>query len=187
MKRRTLIKSAAIAAAAGGPWLPCFAGTIGLPTLAPRAIKAAMTDLDGHPKGLKAWSGRLRLVNFWATWCGPCRAEIPLLEEAHRRYHGRNFTVIGVALDTVSAVSSYRKRLSITYPLLVAGSEYGLEMMKEYGNTSGAVPYSVFLSPDGGILNTHLGAFEEHELHNLLQQYLKKAPEQAPEPETQST
>ncbi|MGA8258799.1 MAG: TlpA disulfide reductase family protein [Arenicellales bacterium] len=191
MNRRYLLKRAAIAAAAGGAWSWCFAGTIETPALAPGAIrKAAMTDLDGRPRRLKDWSGRLRLVNFWATWCGPCRAEIPLLEDAQRRYRGRNFTVIGVALDTTSAVSSFKQRLGITYPLLVAGSEYGLEMMKAYGNDSGAVPYSVFLSPNGGILDTHLGAFDEENLHDLLEQYLKSAPEQPPapeEPETQLT
>ncbi len=170
MDRRALLKSLLVAASLTG--------------LHSRPAGAAMRDLEGRARDLDYWAGQTRLVNFWATWCGPCRQELPLLEDTQRRYGNRGFSVIGVALDTADAVSSFKQRFGLTYPLLVAGSQGGLDMMREYGNTTGAVPYSVLLSPGGDVLDTQLGAFDDQRLQDMLEKNLKNAPK---EPQTQMT
>lgn len=137
------------------------------------ALDIPVQDLEGRTRTLDDWSGRTRLVNFWATWCGPCREEMPLFQDAYERFAGKGLVIIGVALDRVEAVSRFKEQLGITYPIVMTATRTGRDMMRRYGDAAGAIPYSVLLSPDGEVLASHLGAFSKTQLSELLDRHLE--------------
>lgn len=122
------------------------------------AILAEAAPLDGGGAQIAALRGRTVLVNFWATWCGPCVTEIPILDAVHVAHAGEGFSVLGVALDTPEATRTFVAETPFTYPTLVG--EAALAVMTRLGNQTGALPFSVLLGPDGQILDTHLGVLD---------------------------
>ncbi|MHB8254114.1 MAG: TlpA disulfide reductase family protein [Acidiferrobacter sp.] len=118
----------------------------------------ALPDLSGKTRTLSHWPAKVYLVNFWAPWCPPCRAEIPLLIRTAKEDRGRGLVVVGIALDRKKSVARYVHDHGISYPV-VLGGEQGLEMLAEFGDMQGAIPFSLFVSPHGRILAGQLGAF----------------------------
>ena len=169
----------ACAAAAGGWWLQRSqqtptAAPVPLSTRAPkaavlqvgdRADDLALPDLDGKTQRLSQWHGKRVLLNFWATWCAPCRKEMPELSAAQTRHQG--VQVIGVALDQPQAVREYLKHTAVDYPILI-GIDADPEPTLHFGDTVGALPYSVLIGPDGRIERTKLGPFDAAELDDWL-------------------
>jgi len=176
MSRRAVITAALVVALlAGGVWLWHWRqGGDEVTGVAGEAVLSrAMTGLDGEPVTLRDWSGKTRLVNFWATWCAPCRVEMPWFQEAYERFGERGFAVIGVALDDAAAVRQFADKLGITYPLPVVDADTGSRMMRDFANPAGVVPHSILLSPDGRILAQHIGPFEQAQLTELLETHVK--------------
>ncbi|HET6913052.1 MAG TPA: TlpA disulfide reductase family protein [Rhodanobacteraceae bacterium] len=130
-----------------------------------RADDLALPDLDGKPQPLSQWRGKRVLLNFWATWCAPCRKEMPELSAAQTRYPG--VQVIGVALDQPQAVREYLKHTKVDYPILI-GIDADPDPTLRFGDTVGALPYSVLIDPDGKIERTKLGPFNATELQDWL-------------------
>ena len=131
-----------------------------------------LPDLAGKPRRIMEWRGKLLLINFWATWCPPCREEIPLFIDFQERYAGRGFQVVGVAIDSLQDVMDYRDTLLINYPILI-GEEKVMRLMQRYGNRVGTLPYSLLVAPDGRILHRKMGAYTRPELEKLLDPWLK--------------
>jgi|SRR6185312_8157404 len=169
-----LIVLVAIAGAALG----LFAGSrIGLPP--ERAPPAGVTvlkpgdsrsdlqlpDPGGKAHRLSEWDGKLVLLNFWATWCGPCRDEMPLLDHARSQYDG--LEVIGVAIDDDAAVAEYLKDNPVRYPILLGGEEAGNPSVV-FGDTQGVLPYSVLLGRDGKVVAQRAGSFTGSSLASWL-------------------
>lgn len=128
----------------------------------------ALPDLDGQPQTLAQWRGKRVLVNFWATWCGPCREEMPALAEAQRRYGAGKVQVVGIAIDDPVAVRAYLKKTPVNYPILIGlDAEHDPTML--FGDTRGALPYSVLIGPDGRIEGTRLGKLDERQLRWWLE------------------
>lgn len=117
------------------------------------------------------FDGSVVLVNFWATWCRPCREEMPMLAELYRDQVSEGLQVVGIALDDVAAAREFAAELGIEYPILV-GSTDVMAVVRLYGNVSGVLPYSVLLDRDGIIRWTHLGALEEAELAERIRHLL---------------
>jgi len=117
----------------------------------------ALPDLDGHLKRLGDWRGRTLIVNVWASWCEPCRTEVPLLASFAAQQGGSGAQVIGIAQDDLPAIRRFLQRTSVNYPVLVDGTQgrAGLRL----GNPLGALPYSVRISADGRLLQRKLGPF----------------------------
>jgi peroxiredoxin len=131
------------------------------------ATDFTLPDLTGKPRSLADWRNKVILLNFWATWCPPCREEIPGFIRLQERYGARGLQIVGISIDNPEAIARFWQEMKINYPLLLADdSVYGL--MAAYGNNKGGLPYSVLIGPDGGITATKLGAFEETQLENLL-------------------
>jgi thiol-disulfide isomerase/thioredoxin len=130
-----------------------------------RADDLTLPDLDGKTQPLSQWHGKRVLLNFWATWCAPCRKEMPELSAAQTHYP--NVQVIGVALDQPQAVREYLKHTTVDYPILI-GINADPEPTLRFGDTVGALPYSVLIGPDGRIQRTKLGPFGAAELEHWL-------------------
>lgn len=149
---------------------------------APTAITATtpvaafnLRDLTGKPHTLADWRGKIVVLNFWATWCPPCRAEIPLLMRAQQRYGDKGVQIVGIAVDNADAVARFSAQVGINYPLLTA-EEDGVGLMEKLGDRSGSLPYSVIIAPDGHQLARKLGAYSERELTAVLNRSVNAAP-----------
>jgi peroxiredoxin len=131
------------------------------------ATEFALPDLAGKTHRLADYSGKLVLLNFWATWCPPCRREIPGFIRLQQRYGSQGLQIVGISVDNPEAVARYWQEMKINYPLLLADdSVYGL--MAAYGNSQGGLPYSVLIQPNGEVVANRIGAYEEQELEALL-------------------
>lgn len=135
-----------------------------------RIYAATFADLKGQPQALARWRGQVVALNFWATWCPPCRAEMPEFVKVQARYGGRGFTFVGIALDEPAAVRDFARRLGINYPILLGGAA-GSALAHELGSR-GALPFSVILDREGRVVATHLGTLSEAELERLLRPLL---------------
>jgi len=116
----------------------------------------AAESLDGKIHNIKEWDNKIILLNFWATWCPPCKREIPDFIELQNEYGEQDFQVIGVAIDEMEPVREFAAKIGINYPIIAVQSE-GVELARRYGNTVGALPYSVFIDKDGTISATIIG------------------------------
>lgn len=139
------------------------------------APEISLNDLDGKPRKLSEWRGRWLLLNFWATWCGPCMEEIPLLIAAQRQHQAAGLSVLGIAMDDPEAVSKTVQELGFNYPTLV-GDEAVLAAMEQLGNSLGAIPYTVLISPDGRIRYLEMGGIDATKLDLLVHRFLPAAP-----------
>ena len=120
------------------------------PLMAPAKIPEhlpdfSLSDLDGKIVSIRTWSGRPLIINFWATWCAPCRREIPLLETLHADGPRQGPTVIGIAVDHRESVAAYAKELKINYPLLV-GEQDALDAAGAFGVVSPVFPFTAAVS-----------------------------------------
>jgi thiol-disulfide isomerase/thioredoxin len=127
-----------------------------------------VNDLDGNPVSTAAWKGRVVFVNFWATWCPPCRAEIPILIDLANRYKGR-LQIVGVSVDDgdPEGVKQFAKEAGINYPIVMADRA----IVKEYGGVA-ALPTLFVVNPDGNVVQKHEGLYSnelyEAEVRSLL-------------------
>ena len=119
-----------------------------------------LPDLEGRPRRPDEWDGRVLVVNFWATWCAPCRKEIPLLIDLERRRPG--VRVVGIAVDRPEAVRPFAAELGIEYPILF--DDLKGSTMRRYGNRVGALPFTVITGRDGVVAYVRLGELEAGEL-----------------------
>lgn len=122
-----------------------------------------LRDVAGTSQNLAQWRGKVLVVNFWATWCAPCREEIPLFVQLQRRYGERGLQFVGIAIDDPAKVAPFAKELGINYPLLVGGLDVA-EWSRSLGNRAGALPFTLIIGRDGVVRATHLGAMKENAL-----------------------
>lgn len=130
-----------------------------------------LPDLGGGTRKLSEWQGKLVLVNFWATWCAPCRHEIPMLREVQAQYGARGLQIVGPAMDDPQAVREALPGLGINYPVM-AGDAPIVAAMDSLGDTLGALPFSVLIAADGRIVARKHGEFERKELQELIERHL---------------
>jgi thiol-disulfide isomerase/thioredoxin len=120
-----------------------------------------LANLDGKPTRLASFSGRPLMINFWATWCAPCRREIPLLNKIRAQRKAQNAEIVGIAVDFKEDVLQYVRTTPISYPLLM-GEEDGLAAAEAFGMGM-AFPFSVFADSQGRILTIKVGELHEDE------------------------
>lgn len=132
-----------------------------------QSLSFRLEDLQGRSRTLADWKGKTVLVNFWATWCPPCREEMPLLIKAEQEHRAQGLEIVGIAVDRPSAVRAFAKKMHINYTVLLGQSE-AFNLMSAAGDSQGLLPYSVLLSPQGKVLATELGAFDAGSLKQDL-------------------
>lgn len=119
-----------------------------------------MPDLTGKQRNIKEWDGKVLAVNFWATWCEPCKREIADFNLLQKQYGGKGFQFIGVALDDLDAVQTYLKTSTIAYPVLI-GEDQATKIAGRYGDDEGVVPYTAFINRKGQIAFIQYGAMSQ--------------------------
>jgi thiol-disulfide isomerase/thioredoxin len=130
-------------------------------------LAMVLPDLDGHDTSLAQWRGKVLVVNFWATWCAPCREEMPQFVAVQSRDGSKGVQFVGIAVDQVDKVREYAKEIRINYPVLIGG--FGaIELSKALGNELAALPFTVVLARNGDVAHTQLGQLKPAPLDALL-------------------
>jgi len=124
-------------------------------------------DLSGTPRSIRSWPGKSMIVNFWATWCAPCRREIPLLRELQKQHGAEGFQIVGVAVDVREDVVKYAQEIGIDYPVLI-GEQDGIDAVNKFGQGSIGFPFTVFTDNQGRIVLFHLGEIHKEQADVLL-------------------
>jgi len=132
-----------------------------------------MPDSNEKVRHIKEWHGKIILLNFWATWCPPCRKEMPAFIELQKKYQSQGLQIIGVAVDDVESVNKFAKKIGVNYPLLV-GSMEASELSRVYGNAGGQLPYTVFINRQGQLVAVKRGELSKELAEKINQKLLKK-------------
>ena len=165
---------AAAAFGAGGAlwWVtrdpPAVPVAEGVPEVASAALLAAgFVDVAGKPHALGEFQGRIVVVNFWATWCVPCREEMPAFSRLHERWKARGVQFVGLARDDPAKVARFAAELPVSYPLWI-GDEAAGELSRRFGNRLGVLPHTVILDRDARVLDSRVGPYSEAALEAKL-------------------
>jgi thiol-disulfide isomerase/thioredoxin len=125
-----------------------------------------MPDTKGVPHKLSEWKGRPLMVNFWATWCDPCRREIPLLKRLRQQRSAESLEIVGIAVDFQDAVVDYTHKIGIDYPVLI-GEKDGIAAIDAFGMDS-VFPFTVFADKQGRIFTVKVGELHQDEADVIL-------------------
>lgn len=132
-----------------------------------RLLATRLPDSLGKIQPLAQWQGKVLVINFWASWCPPCREEMPALSRMQTKHAANGVQIIGIAIDSAANVIQYAIRHPASYPLLV-GDANTSELTRAMGNAQMALPYTVVFDASGTAKMTRLGLFSEDELDSLL-------------------
>jgi thiol-disulfide isomerase/thioredoxin len=128
---------------------------------------ARFADLEGAAQSVDQWRGKVVVVNFWATWCAPCRDEIPMFVKLQEKYGGRGLQFVGIAIDQPSKVGPFASELGMNFPVLLGGAE-AIDLTRTLGNKASVLPFTVILARDGSIAATETGAVKEGRFESFL-------------------
>jgi len=146
-----------------------------------RLPEFSLQGRNGRPVSIKAWAGKSLVINFWATWCAPCRREIPLLEALQRAWADRGVAVIGIAVDHRDQVLAYADELKIAYPLLI-GEQDALDAAAAFGVPDPALPFTVFTDRRGEVVALYMGELHRAETDLILSVLQQVNQDQVPLP-----
>lgn len=180
MKRKLqtlLIVAVAVAAGIGGYFanrsqstLSTQTGDIPLETV--NALLAlSLADTEGQPQALEQWRGKVIVANFWATWCPPCRKEIPDFAAVSQSLAGEPVQFIGLSIDSADKVRAFKDEFKVPYPLLIAGPEV-LTLAAGFGNAARALPFTLIIDRDGTVRHIKLGTLKREELEGKIRALL---------------
>jgi thiol-disulfide isomerase/thioredoxin len=124
-------------------------------------------EFSGEVATIERWKGKVVIVNFWASWCPPCREEIPGLARIQTRFAANGVQVVGIAVDSVDKAHQAAVELGVNYPVLVGGIE-AIDLTRRLGNRVGALPFTLVLDRQGNVVQSHLGILTEAELAHIV-------------------
>ncbi len=143
------------------------------PATTPQALEVVshpefeLPDIDGKTRTFAEWDGRNRLINFWATWCAPCRREIPLLKDFQEQQAGNGFQVIGIAVDFPEEVAAYAETAEFNYPVLI-GQQDAMAVAETSGIEFIGMPFTMFVASDGEYVGAYIGELHQEHLDGLV-------------------
>ena len=121
-----------------------------------RLLTTTLTTPDGKTIPLAHWRGKILVINFWATWCPPCREEMPEFSQAQDEYGPSGIQFVGIAIDSAANVTEFANTSPVTYPLLLGSADLP-ELMAKLGNQQQVLPFTVIVDRTGKLKSTHLG------------------------------
>lgn len=163
-----LFVAVALVGLAAGLYFHSTAQDAGPAVTPPALLDTELESLEGGRKPLGAWKGKVLVVNFWATWCGPCRKEIPEFIRMQQNLGGQGLQFVGIAIDEKDKVQAYVREFGINYPVLV-GELDAVEMSRSLGNELGGLPFTIVIDRSGKVVHSILGATTEAKLAPIVQ------------------
>lgn len=131
-----------------------------------------LPDNSDQQQALSQWRGKIIVVNFWATWCAPCRKEIPEFSAVSERYADQPVQFVGISIDTPENIERFTTEHPVPYPLLI-GTPQTLGIATQLGNVSRALPFTVIVARDGKIAHVQSGPLKESELEGKIRALLQ--------------
>lgn len=158
----------ALVAFGGGIWLNNSRHVATPEVSAAEAIYAIqLPDLQSTPQKLDQWRGKVLVVNFWATWCEPCREEIPIFIRMQEKYGAKGLQFVGISIDQADKTAEFARIFKINYPSLI-GTFDTVEISRLAGNTRRVLPYTVILNRNGNIVATELGGLTAEKFEAII-------------------
>jgi len=136
-----------------------------------RLLALTLPDLAGKPQPLSQWKGKVLVANFWATWCPPCKEEMPEFSRISSKYASNGVQFVGISIDSAEKVAAFQKEFPVSYPLLISELET-LDLASAFGNRAKALPFTVVLRRDGSVEKVKLGKFSTQDLEETIQSAL---------------
>jgi thiol-disulfide isomerase/thioredoxin len=142
-------------------------GSVPQPKIPDRLPQFSLADPSGKATSIRSFDGKSLIINFWATWCAPCRSEIPLLERLHAEWVSRDVSVVGIAVDHRDQVLEFAKRFKIGYPLLI-GEQDALDAAAAFGVETPVLPFTVFTDRRGEVVALFIGELHRPQADLIL-------------------
>jgi peroxiredoxin len=166
--RGAIAGGVALAALAAGVYLSLPSSR---DTPASALLGLSLPDTDGREHRLDQWKGKVLVVNFWATWCEPCRKEMPEFVLAQDKFGGKGLQFVGIAIDQPDKIRQFTTEMKLNYPSLVGG--YGaLELSKTFGNKLMALPFTLIIDRDGQVAHAQMGPLKPENLDAIVAKLL---------------
>lgn len=136
-------------------------------------------DLNGQPQHFAQWHGKLLIVNYWATWCLPCREEMPGFSRLQEKHRDKGVQFVGIGIDTAAKIAEFVKTTPVSYPLVI-GDIGVMENSAALGNTLQALPFTAVFDRRGKLFSTKLGRLSETDLDRQLLELISRFPQEVP-------
>lgn len=133
-----------------------------------RFFSTALQNATGVTEALDTYRDKTIIVNFWATWCPPCREEMPDLSVVHEQNQDNNIVVLGLAIDELEAVKTYLETSPVSYPIYIAEAQ-GMAISAQLGNQKGVLPYTAIVDAKGNVINTFYGKVNQAMLQTAIE------------------
>jgi len=146
---------------------PALDGALPAPKIPDRLPMFTLEDRAGNATPISSFAGKSLIINFWATWCAPCRSEIPLLESLHAEWQPQGVSVVGIAVDYRDKVLEFADRFKIAYPLLI-GEQDALDAAAAFGVETPVFPFTVFTDRRGEVVALYVGELHKPQAEIIL-------------------
>ena len=131
-----------------------------------------LPDVSGKQRNISEWQGKIRIINFWATWCPPCLKEIPEFVDLQDRHSVNGVQFIGVAVDSQESVAEFLTTHKVNYPILIGDIE-GIALAQKLGNNVGVVPFTLVVNQQGQIIYQHSGEISKEKIMEIVAPLIK--------------
>lgn len=132
-----------------------------------------LADLNAKPQSLGQWRGKILVVNYWATWCHPCREEMPGFSRLQDKFRDKGVQFVGISAEDTAKIIEFQKETPVSYPLLI-GDMGIMKSSAELGNTRQALPFTAVFDREGRLAATKLGRLAEPELEGQLKDLVSR-------------
>lgn len=131
----------------------------------------SLPDINDKLRHISEWDGKVILLNFWASWCPPCREELPDFVQLYDDYADKGFVIVGVAIDKKQDIVDFMDSVGVEYPVMISERE-GIRISQAYGNRLGALPYTVIIDRKGQMVSSHLKLLTYKDVEAMIQPLL---------------